>query len=166
MICSYTGSKLETYTKKEDAKMTMKDWLFDFYVVEEIIRRVEDKHPGEALDVYSMFPKAMEPLFNMLNEIDQSAQTSEVDQTEQKNGLRIVLILVLLLCVFSKSHHVEEDMIEFWKTYHFVINTEHAFPNDTAVYDDMLCNMIHLMIGFQHDTVRMLCSILYINAIK
>jgi hypothetical protein len=166
MLCSHTGSKLEMYTEKEDAKMTMKNWLFDFYVVEEIISRIGEEHTEETFDVDSMFPMAMLPLRNMITNMNMYWKISEVDEAKQRNGIRLVLILVLHLCIFNKSHHVEEDMIEFWNTYHFIINTEQAFPNHPAVYCEVLSSMIHLMVGFQNDPVRMLCPILYINAVK
>jgi hypothetical protein len=159
VLCLYcTGYKKCWYNEYgKTTKMTLDYFKDDFAIIENIIESTGvDKN--EQYTFASMFTNLIEKVKDQYFPNESLADLYPNNDNDVRDGLRVILYMVLQLCIIAYSTHPEYELKEFWKAMTFHIQVEKQPRGGTkslplCVYGQVFRHMMTLIVGFQDEPV-------------
>lgn len=157
MCLHYTGYKKCWYNEYgETTKMTQAFFNDDFAIIENIIESTGvDKN--EQYTFASMFTNLIEKVKEQYFPNESLADLYPNNDNDLRDGLRLILFMVLQLCIIAYSSHPEYELKEFWKAMAYNIQPEKqprgGIKLPLCVYGQVFRHMMTLTVGFQDEPV-------------
>jgi hypothetical protein len=140
----------ERTSGNKTASQYNEEYQDDFAVIEKICKVVG--HQGETFYFLRMFKKKLAPLGNILFD---KTLIEVFPSVEDKDGVRVILFLMLQVCILCGGGNPREDFTALWRSYKSFLENKLLKP-DENVYIPLVHHLFMLTVAFQGNEVSML----------